>query len=145
MTDLISGRAGRVYLDVDRPRVCIRGAEDRASADLGYPWLGTSDVFPYYELRASAQDLRTGREFDLEDARGRIAAQLDTLRLNGVEYAILGAIGCGAFQNPTRLVARLYREEIEKRARDFAVIAFAIFSAGYGPDNYAPFKAEFGE
>jgi hypothetical protein len=57
----------------------------------------------------------------------------------------VAAAACGAFQNPTWIVARLYREEIEKRASDFAVIAFAIFSAGYGPDNYTPFKAEFGE
>jgi hypothetical protein len=41
----------------------------------------------------------------------------------------------GAFRNPTPVVARLDREEIEKRASDFSVIAFAIFAAGYGPEQ----------
>jgi hypothetical protein len=54
----------------------------------------------------------------------------------------VAAAACGAFQNPMSIVARLYREELEKRGSDFAVIAFAISSAGYGPDNYTPFKAE---
>ena len=60
-----------------------------------------------------------------------------------LRYAVLGAFGCGAFQNPTTEVARLYWEEIETCRRDFALIAFAIFAAGYGPSNYTPFAAEF--
>ena len=38
MTELLSARDGRVYLDVQHPRICIRGAEDRSRADLGYSW-----------------------------------------------------------------------------------------------------------
>jgi hypothetical protein len=143
MTGLISASRGQVYLDVSRPRVCIRGAEDRTLPDLGYAWLADSEIFPFYELRAAAQDLRDNREFDIDDARKRISAQLDTLRSYRLRHVILGAFGCGAFRNPAAIVARLYREEIEKRADDFAVITFAIFSAGYGPDNYIPFNAEF--
>lgn len=143
MTQLISGRDLQVYLDVSRPRVCIRGAENRELPDLGYPWLTDTEVFPFYELRAAAQDLRSGGQFDLEDARRRIAAQLDTLRWYGIRYAILGASGCGAFGNPADQIARLYRKEIAKRANDFSVLAFAIFAAGYGPDNFTPFYEEF--
>jgi hypothetical protein len=142
MTRLLSAIDGRVYLDTDRPRVCLRGPEDRSRSDLGYPWLPNDQIFPFFELRASAQDLRFVSPFDHDDARGRIAAQLDTLRDGHVRYAVLGAFGCGAFGNPSVEVARLYREEIEKRRGDFGLIAFAIFSAGYGPDNYAPFAAE---
>jgi uncharacterized protein (TIGR02452 family) len=65
------------------------------------------------------------------------------LRSYRLRHVILGAIGCGAFRNPTAIVARLYREEIKRRADDFAVITFAIFSAGYGPDNDIPFSTEF--
>lgn len=144
MTDLLSATGGRVYLDTERPRVCLRGPEDRNRSDLGYAWLPDNLVFPFFELRASAQDLRYGSRFDPADARNRIAAQLDTLRDAGVRYAVLGAFGCGAFRNPSAEVARLYREEIDKRRDDFALIAFAIFSAGYGPDNLTPFAAEFG-
>jgi hypothetical protein len=144
MTRLLSALDGRVYLDTERPRVCLRGAEDRSRSDLGYPWLSSDDVFPFLELRAAAQDLRDGARFDLGDARRRIAAQLDTLREHQIRHAVLGAFGCGAFRNPADRVARLYREEIAARSRDFAVIAFAIISAGYGPDNYTPFAMAFG-
>jgi len=139
MSSLLSARHGSVYLDVDRPRVCVRGPEDREREDLVYEWLQPDDVFSFFELRASAEDLRDGSPFDADDARRRIAAQLDTLRNAGIRHAVLGAFGCGDFRNPAHEVARIYREEIVARERHFSVIAFAIFSAGYGPDNYEPF------
>ncbi|HBZ68779.1 MAG TPA: hypothetical protein DEP35_03120 [Deltaproteobacteria bacterium] len=144
MTRLLSARDGVVYLETDQPRVCIRGPEDRASTDLGYPWLRENQVFPFFELRAAAQDLRHGSEFDPVDARRRFAAQLHTLRDHQIRHAVLGAFGCGAFRNPANQVARIYQEEIAARKADFAVIAFAIFAAGYGPDNYTPFAEVFG-
>ena len=111
--------------------------------NLGYPWLHEAAIFPYYELRASAQDLRDGSEFDKSIARARITAQLDTLIKHGLRHAVLGAFGCGAFLNPAEVVARLYREEIQQRSRSFDVLAFAIYSAGYGRSNLEPFAAEF--
>ena len=75
----------------------------------------------------------------------RIAAQLDTLIENDVKHAVLGAFGCGAFGNPARQVAEIYREQISQRSASFSVIAFAIFHPGYGPDNYTPFKEVFAE
>jgi hypothetical protein len=143
MVKLLSAHAGAVYLDADEPRVCIRGPEDRTRDDLGYSWLADAEVFPFYELRASAQDLRDGSHFSVEEARRRIAAQLDTLIGQGVRHAVLGAFGCGAFRNPASTVAKLYREEIGRRSHRFSVIAFAIFNAGYGPDNFSPFRLAF--
>lgn len=138
-TRLLSARDGRVYLDAKRHRVCIRGPEDRSRTDLGYPWLPDDQVFPFFELRAAAQDLRDGSDFDPDDARRRIRAQLNVLRDHRIRHVVLGAFGCGAFLNPAREVARIYAEEIKAQAADFSVVAFAIFSAGYGPDNYTPF------
>jgi hypothetical protein len=143
VTRLLTGRDGRVYLDTDRPRVCIRGPEDRSRADLGYAWLPEDRIFPFFELRSAAQDLRDGSAFDAPDARRRIAAQLDTLAEHGVRHAVLGAFGCGAFRNPAHRIARIYRDEISARERHFDVIAFGIFNAGYGPDNYTPFAEAF--
>jgi Microbial-type PARG, catalytic domain len=145
MTRLLSAHDGVVYLDKDRPRVCIRGPEDRARADMGYRWLSDEQVFPFFELRAAAQDLRDGAAFDPCDARWRIAAQLDTLRNHGLRHAVLSAFGCGAFRNPADLVAAIYRDEIAARAEHFDVIAFAIFAPGYGPDNYTPFARLIGD
>jgi hypothetical protein len=139
MTRLLSGQGGVVYLDTQRPRVCIRGPEDRSRSDLGYPWLAHDQVFPFFELRAAARDLRDGSAFDPDDARTRISAQLDTLRNHRIGHVVLGASGCGAFRNPAHRVAQIYREEIMTKRNDFAVIAFAVFSAGYGRDNFTPF------
>jgi hypothetical protein len=143
MTRLLSAQDGLVYLDVQHPRVCIRGAEDRSRADLGYAWLPDDQVFPFFELRAAAQDLRDGSDFDRQDTRRRVSAQLHTLREHGIRHAVLGAFGCGAFSNPADRVARVYREEIAKHMTDFSVIAFAVFSAGYGPNNHVPFAEAF--
>lgn len=144
LSALLNAEAGRVYLDTARPRVCIRGPEDRAAADLGYAWLPDDEIFPFYELRAAARDYRDGARFDERDARARIGAQLDTLVEGGVRHAILSAFGCGAFRNPAREIARLYREGIEERRRKFTCLTFAIHDPGYGPDNFAPFRSEFG-
>jgi hypothetical protein len=141
MTRLLSAADGAVYLDTAQPRVCMRGAEDRERADLGYRWLADDEIFPFFELRAAAQDMRGRGGFDAAEARRRIAAQLDTLRAGGVRHAVLSAFGCGAFENPADVVATIYRDELAARRADFSLIAFAIFAPGYGPDNYAVFAS----
>ena len=144
MTELISAKRGKVYLDIDHPRVCIRGSEDHSREDLGYPWLKDDEVFPFFELRASAQDLRGEVDFSIDEARHRIVAQLDTLQDKGIKYAVLGAFGCGAFLNPPEIIATIYKEEIMKRLDSFSLIAFAIFHARYGSDNYSIFEKVLG-
>lgn len=143
MTRLLNAHDGVVFLDTQHPRVCIRGPEERSRPDLGYTWLVESDVFPFFELRAAARDCRDGSAFDPDDARRRIAAQFATLRQFGVRHVVLSAFGCGAFRNPADRVARIYREELDRCRTDLSVVAFAIYSAGYGPDNFTPFAAEF--
>ena len=143
-TRLLLAQDGRVYLDARRLRVCIRGPEDRSRPDLGYAWLAEEEVFPFYELRASAQDLRGGKAFSEEEARRRIIAQFDTLEAHQVRHVVFGAFGCGAFKNPADRVAAIYRDEIQKRGAGFKVIAFAIFHAGYGSNNYPIFAETIG-
>lgn len=127
------------HLDARRPRVCIRGPEDRSRTDLGYPWRAEDEVFPFFGLRSAVRALRDGSEFGPHDARRGVSAQLDTLRAHQIRHVVLGAFGCGAFRNPVHRVAATYREEITGRAADFAVVAFAFFSAGCGADNVTPF------
>jgi hypothetical protein len=145
-TNLLSAANGRVYLDVQQPRVCIRGPEDRQRDDLGYAWLANDEVFPFYELRAAAVDLRDYRkQYDHAETVRRVSAQLDTLIEHSVRYAVLSAFGCGAFQNPAHEVAAAYREALDTRASHFDVVAFAIFHAGYGPNNFQPFADAFAD
>ena len=139
MHRLVSGADGRVYLDTS-PRVCIKGAEERDG--LGYGLLADGDVFPFFELRSAAVDMRGASQKSYDDAelRKRIAAQFDTCREAGVRHVVLSAFGCGAFQNPSPIVAAVYKQEVLKRKEHFDVVAFAIFHAGYGPDNFGVFK-----
>jgi hypothetical protein len=143
ITRLLEARDGRVMLDMASPRTCLRGPEDRTRSDLGYRWLGAEEIFPFLELRAAAVRRADTQRFAAGEMRRRIAAQLDTLRSAGVRHAVLGAFGCGAFGNPAEQVARIYRDEIQCRATDFSVIAFAIFDADYEPDNFTPFAQAF--
>ncbi|KTD42867.1 poly(ADP-ribose) glycohydrolase domain-containing protein [Legionella parisiensis] len=142
------------------PRVCFRGPEVQvttsgfddfassgriADSGLSYTFLPQSDIFPFYELRSAAPELSTEpHALDPEtmgpyraDLRRRIAAQLDTLILEGQHNVILGAWGCGEFKNDPKIVAQIYSEEIEKRAHFFDHIVFPILNMGH--DNHAIF------
>lgn len=143
LTAVLNAVQGRVLLDSEHPRVCLRGAEDRERDDLGYAWLPDEEVFPFFELRAAALDLRDGRRFDPQVASDKICAQLDTLIEAGLRHAVLSAFGCGAFANPADQVAHLYAEALRARSGAFDCVAFAIFYPGYGPDNFTPFERVF--
>ena len=140
--DKVPNRFELVMLAAHRAREISAGSPPTVDRD--------NDKNPVVSLREiaeetqAAQDLRDGSEFSPADASRRIGAQLDTLIDHDVRHAVLGASGCGAFNNPGSLVAQVYREETLKRGGHFDVLAFAIFDAGYGPGNFAPFKAILG-
>jgi hypothetical protein len=155
-TDLLNGVNGRVYLDTENRRVCIRGPEkqpdptDKGKSDIGYKFLENEEIFPFYELRAAAVDLRPSKlgdpqlPFDKDEMSKRIAAQFNTLIDKGVRHVVLSAFGCGAFKNPAIDVAQIYYKELQEKYMHFDVVAFAIFiNAGYGPNNFEPFKSQF--
>ncbi|WP_131795476.1 poly(ADP-ribose) glycohydrolase domain-containing protein [Fluoribacter gormanii] len=141
------------------PRVCFRGPEvmlissgfedpgNRIDKHQSYSFLSQSDVFPFYELRSAAPEFsiepRGLDHKELEqykgDLRRRIAAQLDTLIIEGKRNVILGAWGCGAFKNDPHRVAEIYCEEIEKRANFFDHIVFPIINTG-PHDNHGIFE-----
>lgn len=73
--------------------------------------------------------------------------------LEGRTKLVLGAFGCGAFQNPPSHVAQLFKEILEEEEfkTAFEEICFAILDDGntgkaHNPEgNYKPFKEVFGE
>ena len=154
-TDLLNGVNGLVYLDTENRRVCIRGPEkqpepkykgeskDEDESDIGYRLLGNEEIFPFYELRAAAVDLRSGQHYDDKEMRKRIAAQFDTLIDKNVRHVVLSAFGCGAFKNPADKVAKIYYDELQEKYMHFDVVAFGIYNAGYGPNNFTPFESQF--
>lgn len=144
------------------PRVCFRGeelhfvassdeymsSEYESNPDISYLFLPASSIFPFHELRSAApervfesqsQEPKVLKAYE-DNLRRRIAAQMDTLILEEQSYAILGAWGCGAFKNDPKLVAKVYAEEIEKRAHFFQHIMFPIINTNSHSQNFDIFS-----
>lgn len=60
---------------------------------------------------------------------------------NHVDCLVLGAFGCGAFQNDPNVVARAYAVALEEYRRYFDTIEFAIYFREWETENYNAFKA----
>ena len=58
---------------------------------------------------------------------------------NGVEILILGAFGCGAFQNNPHIVAQAYKNVLPDFAHYFHTIEFAIFCNAKNIENHQVF------
>lgn len=63
----------------------------------------------------------------LEIHKKRLTRILDIAVLNGAEVVILGAFGCGAFQNKPEVVARAAKEVITDYRHAFKTIEFAVY------------------
>ncbi len=61
----------------------------------------------------------------------------------GAEVLILGAFGCGVFQNPPELVARLMVEMAEKYRWYYKAIEFAVYCPEGHTENMDAFRKEF--
>ena len=122
-----------------------------AESSMSFLFSEQKRIFPFYDFRSAAIDLSNHslnlkNEADLSkyqnDLERRIAAQLDTLILYRTPRAILGALGCGCYKNPPELVAKIYRQEIIKRAPFFEHLVFAIASSTTRDElrNFSVFK-----
>lgn len=59
---------------------------------------------------------------------------------NGADNIVLGAFGCGAFQNDPNTVAKAYSDALKEYARRFDIIEFAIYCRDYETENYDAFN-----
>ena len=98
--------------------------------DTRYPELMAEDEWYKVDIITSAApELMKMRSIphNYEDIiASRIKKILDVAKMNGVEVLILGAWGCGAFKNPTAVVASVFRRLL--RNYDFKVVEFALSS-----------------
>ena len=69
---------------------------------------------------------------------------LHVAAVNSVDILVLGAFGCGAFQNNPNVVARAYREALKDYANHFDLVDFAIYCRDWETDNYDAFKRYLG-
>lgn len=61
----------------------------------------------------------------------------------GADCLVLGAFGCGAFQNDPRIVAKAYKTAIEEFPKVFKCIEFAVYCGSGDTENYEVFKEAF--
>lgn len=73
----------------------------------------------------------------------RVQRILDVAVLNREEVVILGAFGCGAFQNPPTIVAEAMTRAAEKYNHAFEIIEFAVYCTLYDLTHYDIFKKRF--
>lgn len=76
----------------------------------------------------------------LELHKQRARHMLAAAAVNGAEILVLGAFGCGAFQNKPEVVARAYREMIDGFAPYFRQIEFAVYCSPRDSKNYEVFR-----
>lgn len=74
----------------------------------------------------------------------RLTRILDVAAAAGNEVVVLGAFGCGAFENDPRIVAKAAKNVVAKYRRCFETIEFAIYCAPRDEQNYRIFKEMFG-
>lgn len=58
----------------------------------------------------------------------------------GNEVLILGAFGCGAFQNPPEIVARVFRKVMEEYWFAFETVEYAVYCSERDMRNYEVFR-----
>ena len=60
---------------------------------------------------------------------------------NGADALVLGAFGCGVFENPPAVVAQAYKTALDAFPKVFRQVLFAVLPYG---DNYEVFRSVFG-
>lgn len=63
---------------------------------------------------------------------------------NNNDVVILGAFGCGAFENNTGVVATAAKNVVEKYIHAFRVIEFAVYCSPRDSHNYDVFSSVLG-
>lgn len=76
----------------------------------------------------------------MELHRKRMRRILDIAKERGNTVVILGAFGCGVFQNQPEVLAEAYASIIEEYRYDFEVIEFAVYCMPKDTRNYDVFK-----
>lgn len=74
----------------------------------------------------------------------RLSRIMEVAVASGNEVVVLGAFGCGAFENNPEVVARASKEVVSKYADCFEVIEFAIYCSPRDEQNYKIFKRILG-
>lgn len=122
------------------PNICVFKTD--INAEVIEPQMMPEDEWYSVDvITCAAPQLRHGQgrpaDYEAQMSR-RIKKILDVAARQGAEVLVLGAWGCGAFRNPSDVIARLFREQLQNY--DFKQVAFAMSIADY---QNTPFYSEF--
>lgn len=98
--------------------------------------MNTGDGFK--KVKMLDEDLRTLHE-------KRLTKILEVASAEGNEVVILGAFGCGAFENNPKVVAEAYKNVLKNFVKKFNVIELAIYCPPQDDTNYRAFANELKE
>ena len=78
------------------------------------------------------------------ELEGRLTSRIRRIftlaAMEGNEVLILGAFGCGAFQNPPEVVVRVFRKVLEEYRFAFETVEFAVYCTPRDMRNYEVFR-----
>ena len=141
----------RNYGGVFSPNVTVfRNTEEKGYALLEKPWkvnMIAVAAISHPELETVGGEERIAENL-VPCAKNKLRTILRIAVDNGQKTLVLGAIGCGAFRNPPRHVARLFREILDEEefAGVFRRVLFVIKEDYNSPmgGNFTPFADVFG-
>lgn len=85
-------------------------------------------------------------EKDLEKLlTSRIRRIFEIAAVKGNDVLILGAFGCGAFQNPPELVAKVFHNVAKDFSYCFDAVEFAVYHTERDTANFEAFQKEFND
>ena len=74
----------------------------------------------------------------------RIKHMLSCAAAKGATILVLGAFGCGAFENPPAVVAKAFKQALEEFPKVFEKVEFAVYCVPGRSENYDVFKRVMG-
>ena len=91
--------------------------------------------------RAKSIQLSSDEQYSLHLSRAKHILQIAAAHMT--DKLILGAFGCGAFENDPVAVARAYKDALSEYAHYFSDVEFAVYCRGYETENYDAFRDAF--
>lgn len=98
-----------------------------------------------YNSGDGSRHIRLSKEKLLEIHKQRLTRILDIALAEGNEVVILGAFGCGAFQNDPQVVAQAAKIVLKDYLHAFRTIEFAVYCSPRDERNYRIFKDTLAE
>eukprot|EP00761_Pharyngomonas_kirbyi_P010570 gb/GECH01010590.1/.p1 GENE.gb/GECH01010590.1/~~gb/GECH01010590.1/.p1 ORF type:complete len:1666 (+),score=343.85 gb/GECH01010590.1/:1-4998(+) len=116
----------------------------------GYPFLAWDEQYSVSCIAVAALHFRHNKHSlsreEYQITRNKIRSIFSIGLLQGHDCLVLGALGCGAFNNPIRQIASIFEDVIQEYAGCFDLVTFAILDDCLEPSlsKFAPFYEMLG-